>query len=78
MAARDAVGNDKIQRIDARDHQGDEHGGFHGFPTAQAGQVPEKAYISMAYMQKVRAVICITITVLILQIYRSWIQCTMF
>ena len=29
MAARNAVGNDKKQSIDARDDKGDQHGGFH-------------------------------------------------
>ena len=47
MTARDAVGNDKIQRIDSRDHQGDEQGGFHSLPAAQAGQVPEHALKSI-------------------------------
>lgn len=40
MTAGNAVDHDKIQSIDARDDKGDQQGGFHSLPTAEACQIP--------------------------------------
>ena len=46
MTAGNAVDHDKIQSIDSRDDKGDQQGGFHSLPTAEACQIPDLINLS--------------------------------